>query len=177
MEVRARIPIGMADAVPRFTPGISVADAHFMLRQLAEANLKPDETEQRWTFKHPELLELPAECRSSLLVHGHRAGIVRFKKLLLACNGARWANISVATVKEIVDRACVERPFGKQAYPSPVPAKILTELRQKRNDLCSITSQELEAYLTSKMKLYTKHCSEESKAALSYVVFMADRRI
>ncbi|KAL3134546.1 hypothetical protein ABBQ38_006387 [Trebouxia sp. C0009 RCD-2024] len=88
----------MADAVPRFTPGISVADAHFMLRQLAEANLKPDETEQRWTFKHPELLELPAECRSSLLVHGHRAGIVRFKKLLLACNGARWANMSVATV-------------------------------------------------------------------------------
>ncbi|KAL3162776.1 hypothetical protein ABBQ38_008594 [Trebouxia sp. C0009 RCD-2024] len=78
--------------------------------------------------------------------------------------------MSVATVKEIVDRACVERPFGKQAYPDPVPAKVFTELRQKRNDLCSITSQELEAYWTSKMKFYMKHCSEESKAALSYVV-------
>jgi len=178
VEVRAKIPPDMAGAVPWFTPGISVADAHFMLSQLAEANLKPDETEQRWTFKHPELLELPAECRSSLLVHGHRVGVVRFKKLLLACNGARWANLPAVTVKEIVDKACVEWPSEKQGYPSPrVLAEITTELRQKKNDLCSITSEELEAYLASKMKLYTKHCSEESKAAQSYVIFMAHRRI
>ena len=175
MEFRASIPLEMADAVPWFNPGISVADAHFMLRQLAEANLKPDKTEQHWTFNQPDLLELPEECRVSLLVHGHRLGVVRFKKLLLACNGACWANISVATVKEIVDNACAQWPAENPGYP--LLTEVAKQLKQKKHDLCSVTNEQLEAYSASKTKLYTKHCSDESKAAQNYVKFMAHRRI
>ena len=34
-----------------------VADGKFLLEQLDVANRQPDETEQHWTFNHPELLE------------------------------------------------------------------------------------------------------------------------
>ena len=37
MEVRVKMPPDIAGALPWFTPGISVADAHFMLSQLASA--------------------------------------------------------------------------------------------------------------------------------------------
>ena len=175
MDFCASIPPEMADAVPWFDPGSSVADAQFMLSQLAEANLKPDKTEQHWTFNQPDLLELPEECHSSLLVHGHRLGVVRFKKLLLACNGARWANLPIATVKEIVDTACGQWPAANLG--TPLLNEVAKQLKHKKHDLCSVTNQELEAYLASKMKLYTKHCSVESKAAQVYVMFMAHRRV
>ena len=177
MDVRWKIPSEMASAVPWFTPGISVAEGKLLLEQLAEANKKQDDTEQRWTFDHPELLQLPKECHGSVLVHGHRFGLVRFKQLLLACNGPRWANLPQARVAEIVDKACAEYLSDKRESSSPPLSEIITGLKQKKEDLVSITSSELEAYLAGKMTMYTKNFSEESQAAASYALFMVHRHI
>ena len=69
-----------------------------MSLDFAASNKRLDETEEsQWRFEHPDLSGLPSLCQKSLLVHGHREGLVRFKKLIFACNGMKWALLTQAS--------------------------------------------------------------------------------
>ena len=70
----------------------SVRSAIDILRDFERAHTPPDSTEP--VFEHVDILELPEECRASVLVHGHRVGLVRFAKIKLACQGGSYATPS-----------------------------------------------------------------------------------
>ena len=151
---------------------------------MAKSNEPPDETEQQWRFEHPRLSDLPSLCQKSLLVHGHRVELVRFRKLLHACNGMQLASLEPASeVDSILDKT-----VGKFKASSKEEAETYVEsmagLISKKEDLLSQEHappaddmQAYEEYLHQKYARLKAIFAEESQAAVLYVQLMLPHQI
>lgn len=156
-------------------PGMTKDEAIAMVVEFGEATKRPDETEREWRFASTPLSDLPPLCRKSLLVHGHREGLVRFKKLF-ACKAANYAVLQPPSeVLAIVDKVTARL---QAAYDDDLKTAA-AELVKKRELLCSKAGldTEDEAILEQALVNMKVIFTEESQAAVLYTDFMLPRRI
>lgn len=172
------------EIVPQCHPGMTVPAAMAFAMDRAEANKRPDKTECQSSFAHPDLADLPALCQTSLLVHGHREGLVRFRKLLFACKGFRWAFLEEPSEVNAITEAAFEKLRSTSREQADTYVKAMAELYRKKEDLLSTKDappmddvQAYSRYLCQKQAKVETVFAEESQAAALYVQFMLPRRI
>ena len=161
---------------------MTVSEMGAMSLDFEVSNKRPDETESQWRFEHPGLSDLPSLCQKSLLVHGHREGLVRFKKLLFACNGMKWALLNPASeVNVIVQKALdnLRQPGVTSSYVKAV-AELMDKHEWLLSDKNAPSTDDVQAhaeYLRLQYAKLVEIFAEESKAAVLYAEFMLPRQI
>ena len=180
-------PADVSSIVPWLSDDLTHAEIFIKLREYDEANKRPDGSQEQFRFSHPELLELPEKCQYSLLVHGHRTGLVRFEKLLWTFNGYTYSHLTPCTeATEIVER--VQKLHADTAGVTKAAdarmADILQKLTKKMKNLVSTIGmpdskdvKALEGFMSFKQEVQEEIYLEECQAAAAYVTFMLPRQI